>query len=112
MGRLHHHVPQSQFFVQLAQEEHLNLRIGLLLGAEETGGKHLRVVEHEDIALVEIVYDAAEHDGAVGRLAVGILLEHVDGLTAAVYHHQAAFVAVVNLFYGAVVVLEHAVGRL
>ena len=46
---------------------------------------------------------------AVGILAVAVFLEHVDGLTLAVNHHQSALVTTIDFIDGAVFVFEHAV---
>ena len=110
--RLYQHVPQSQFLVQFSQQEHLNLCIGLFLGTIETGWEHLGVIQYHDIAIVEIVDDMAEGQETVGVVAFFVLLEHVDGLTLAVQHHQSTFITTINFLYRTVFVVEHAVGWL
>ena len=54
-GRLYEHIPQSQFLVELTQQEYLDFGIGLLLGAIKTGGEHLRIIEDKRVFLIEIV---------------------------------------------------------
>ncbi len=88
--RLHQHIPQMGFLVQLAKDEHLNLGISLLLGAIQTGGEHLRVVEHKRIAVVEIVDDIAEIKIiAFNGFALAVLLEEFYLTRCTVQHHQA-----------------------
>lgn len=79
--RLYQHIPEAKLLVELAQEEHLDVRPRLLLIAEEACGKHLRVVEDEHIVFVEVVQEVDEV--AVLYLAA-----------VAVKHEQAAVVAV------------------
>ena len=78
---VYEHVPQAQFLVEFAQQEHFDPCAGLLLISVEACGEHLGVVEHEDVVLVEEVEDILEH--AVLYLA-----------RLAVEHHHAALVAV------------------
>ena len=59
-GRLHKHIPQAHLFVEFTKQEHLNLGVGLLLGAVETGGKHFGIVEYECIAFIKVVEDVPE----------------------------------------------------
>ena len=80
-GGVHEHIPEAEFLIKFAQEEHFDACVRLLLVAIEAGGKHFCVVEHEDVVLVEIVQDVLEH--AMLYLA-GFSMEH----------HHAAFVAV------------------
>ena len=110
--RLYEHVPQPQFFVQLPEQEYLNLCIRLLLGAKETGRKHLGVVEHHGVAFIEIVDDMAEGDKLVGIIAFLVLLEHLDSLAFPVDNHHAAFVAAIDFLHSAVFVLKGTIGRL
>ena len=92
--RLDENVPKTHLFVQLAQEEHLNLGVCLLLRAIETCREHLRVVEDKGVVLVKIVEDVAEvKEFALNRIAVSVLLIHVDGLRLLMEHHESAFVA-------------------
>ena len=84
---VHEHVPQQALAVQLAKQEHLDDRAGLLLVAVHLGGKHLGVVGHEHIAFVEDVHDVLEH-------AV------LEGARVPVNDHQAAVVAVVERVLG------------
>ena len=110
-GRLHQHVPKAQLLVQLTQQEHLNLGIRLLLGTIETSREHLRVVEYESVALVEIVHQVAERQELVGVVAVSVLPEHLNALALAVYDHQSRLVAAIDSLHRAVFVLERAVRR-
>ena len=103
-GWLHEHIPQTQVGVQLAQQEHLDLGISLLLGAIETGGEHLGVVEDKGIVLVEIVEDVTEVEVNGIALfveeifAVLVFLRHLDTSALTVEHHEAALIAVVGRF--------------
>ena len=111
-GRLNEHVPQAHLLVQLAQQEHLNLGIGLLLRSIETGGEYLRVVEDEGVALVEIVEYITEIEVfALDGVSLVVALEEVDGLRLAVQHHELALVATGNAhgFLRAVLVLKLAI---
>ena len=110
-GRLYEHIPQAQFLVQLTQQEHLDLGIGLLLSAVETRREDFRVVEHDDIALAEIVHDIAEGQELTGVIAVTVLHIHVDSLALAVYDHHAAFVTMIHLLECSVFVFEDLVRR-
>ena len=96
----------------LGVDIYLNLCIGLFLGTIETGWEHLAVIQYHDIAIVEIVDDMAEGQETVGVVAFFVLLEHVDGLTLAVQHHQSTFITTINFLYRTVFVVEHAVGWL
>ena len=111
-GWLYQHIPQAQLLVELTQQEHLNLRIGFLLSTKETGRKHLCIVEHKDVALVEVVDDILEGQVVGSIITVSIFLEHVNGLTLTVYHHQAALVAMIHFLHTTVFVLKDAMGRL
>ena len=110
-GRLHQYVPQTQVGIQLTQQEDLNLGISLLLRTIQTGRKHLRIVEDDDVALVEIVDDAAEFDKLLGVVTFFVFLEHVNGLTLTVNDHHTALVAAIDLFGSAVGILKHLVRR-
>ena len=117
-GRLNQHVPKAQFFVELAQQEHLNLCVGLLLGAIESGRKHLCVVEDEGVAVVKVVHYVAETEvngiaiGIHHVVALGVFLAHLYTIALAVGHHQAALIAMVHLVDGAVGIGERAERRL
>ena len=69
-GRLNKDVPKAHLLVQFAQEEHLYLCVGLLLRAVKTRREHLRIVEDESVALVEIV----EHIAEIEILGVAVLI--------------------------------------
>ena len=86
-GRIDQHVPQAQFAVQLAQQEDFDLGAGLLLVAVQTGRKDLRVVEDEQVALVEIVDDILENT-------------MLDRALGTVHHHQTRLVAVLGRVLG------------
>ena len=91
-GRLYKHIPQALVGIKLAQQEHLNLGIGLLLGTVQTGREHLSVVEDECIVLVKVVEDVTEVETTL------------DSLTLTMQHHQLALVAMerwlkCNLFF-------------
>ena len=77
---IYQHVPQAQFLVEFAQQEHFDPCAGFLLVAVEACGEDLGVVEHENVVLVEEVEDILEH--AVLYLA-----------RLAVEHHHAAFIS-------------------
>ena len=85
--RIDQHVPQTQFAVQLAQQEDFDLGAGLLLVAVQTGRKDLRVVEDEQVALVEIVDDILENT-------------MLDRALGTVHHHQTRLVAVLGRVLG------------
>ena len=85
--RIDQHVPQTQFAVQLAQQEDFDLGAGLLLVAVQTGRKDLRVVEDEQVALVEIVDDILEDT-------------MLDRALGTVHHHQTRLVAVLDRVLG------------
>ena len=85
--RIDQHVPQTQFAVQLAQQEDFDLGAGLLLVAVQTGRKDLRVVEDEQVALVEIVDDILEDT-------------MLDRALGTVHHHQTRLVAVLGRVLG------------
>ena len=101
-GRLHEHVPQTQFLVEFTQQEHLDLGISLLLGTIQTGRKHLGIVEDKGIVLVEIVEHIAEveEDGfpllVEQILSVLIFLGRLDALTLTVNHHQTTFITMIT----------------
>ena len=103
-GRLHEHIPETEVSVQLAQQEHLDLGIGLLLRTIETGRKHFSVVEDEGVVLIEVVEDVTEIeiDGValvvLQVVAVLILLTHLNLATLTVEHHQPALVAMDGRF--------------
>ena len=59
-GWFHEHIPQTQLLVELTQQEHFDLSIGLLLRTIETSWEHLRVVENKSIAIIEIIDDITE----------------------------------------------------
>ena len=98
-GRLHEHIPETEVTVQLTQQEHLDLCVGLLLRTIETCGEHLRIVKDKGVFLIEIVEDVAEIE--INRItffvfqvvAFLILLGHLDLATLAVENHQPALVA-------------------
>ena len=79
-GRVYKHIPQAQVAVEFAQQEHFDARTGLLFVAIKTRRKHLRVVEHKDVVLIEVFEEILEH-------AV------FDFARFAVEHHHAAFIA-------------------
>ena len=84
---IHEHVPEAQVAVQFAQEEDFDLRAGFLLVSVEACGEDLRVVEHEEVFLLEVVEDLLEN-------AV------FDGSGLAVYDHQSRLVAVFGRVFG------------
>ena len=100
--RLHKHVPQTQFWVQLAQQEYLDAGIGLLLRAVEAGREHLRIVEDERVALVKVVQNVAKHERLVGRLALGVLFRQLNSLALAVDNHQTTLVTTIDTLYGTI----------
>ena len=100
-GGLYEDIPQAQVGIELAQQEHLDLGVSLLLRAIEARGEHLGIVEDKGVMLVEVVEDVAEveiHGVALGILqlvAFIVFLRHLNLATLAVNHHQAALVAMV-----------------
>ena len=107
--RLYQHVPQAHFFIQLAQQEHLNLGIGLFLCAIKACRKNLGIVENEGVALVKIVEHVTEVKiFALDRFALGILLIHLYFLRLAVQHHKAALVTTCDAegFFLAIFILK------
>ena len=96
-GRLHKDIPQAHFPVQFPEQEHLYLGIGLLLGAIESGGEYLGIVEYKDIAFIEIVDDIAElYVFSLNGVAVSIFLEEVYLSRLTVQHHQSGLVTAYN----------------
>ena len=76
--------------IQLAENKHLYLGIGLFLGAIQTGGEDLGVVEHKRVTIVEIVDDIAEIQIITfNRLAFAVFLEEFYLARRTVQHHQA-----------------------
>ena len=59
-GRVHDHVPQALFAVELAEQEDDDVGPRLLLLAVQARGKDFGVVEDEGVALAEIVHDVLE----------------------------------------------------
>ena len=104
--RLYQHIPQTEVGIQLAQQKHLNLGIGLLLRAIKTGREHLGVVEDKRVVLIEIVDDITEVE--IDRiaflilefLAILVLTSHLDTTTLTVNDHQTALVTVESRFKG------------
>lgn len=84
-GWFYEYIPESHLLIQLSEQEHLNLGIGLLLGTIKTGWENLGIVEDESIALFEVIHDILELQEywiAIGInhiLAVFIFLVHLDG---------------------------------
>ena len=111
-GRFYQHIPQAQLLVELTQQEYLNLCVRLLFGTIEACREHLRIVEHKGIALVKVVDDVLESQEVGGIIAIGILLEHINGLALAVYHHQAALVTMIHFLHTTIFVFKDAMGRL
>ena len=97
--------------IDIAQQEHFNLGIGLFLGAKEACREYLCVVEDKGVALVEVVQQVAEGHVLLRIVALGILLEDVDFLALAVNHHELALVAVIDTVNCSVLVFKGAVGR-
>ena len=79
-GWFYEHIPESHLLIQLSEQEHLNLGIGLLLGTIESCREHLGVVEYKRISLIEIVDDVLELNKlAFDRISVSILAVHIYG---------------------------------
>ena len=97
--RLHQHIPQTQVWVQLTQQEYFYLGIRFLLRTIQTCREHLRIVEDKGIILIEVIQDVPEVqiDGLpflIGQVVtLFILLCHLDLSALTVYHHQSAFIA-------------------
>ena len=92
--RLHQHVPQAHILIQFAQQKHLDFRVGFLLRAVQSRRKHLRIVENEGVALVEVVEHVLElKEIALDGVSLVVALEHIDGFRLAMKHHQTALVA-------------------
>ena len=104
--RLYKDVPKAHLLVQLAQEEHFYLGVGLLFCSIESRREHLSVVEDERVALVEIVEHIAEIEVygiaflILQRLSVLVLSVHLYLLGNPVYDHKPALVAVVRRVEG------------
>ena len=60
-GGLHKHIPELVFGIELAKQKHFNARPGLFLVAEQPGRENLGIVEHKNVAVVEIVDDILEY---------------------------------------------------
>ena len=58
--RLDNHIPQFLLLVQLAQQEHHNVRTGLFLFSEKFGREYLGIVEYESVSFSEVLYDIFE----------------------------------------------------
>ena len=80
-GRIYKHIPQTQVFIEFAEQEDFYLGSRLLLVAIEAGRKDFRVVENEHILFIEIVKDVVE------MLTVLYLT------TLGMDHHKAAVIA-------------------
>ena len=92
--RLYQHVPQAHLFIELAQQEHFYLGVGLLLGAVETGREYLGIIEYKGVALVEVVEYITEVEVlALDGITLVVFSVHVDGLRLAVQHHKTALIA-------------------
>ena len=85
--RVDQHVPQPQLAVELAQQEDFDFGPRLLLVAVEAGREDLRVVEDEEVLLLEVVENILED-------AV------LDGTLRAVDDHQPRLVAVLRRIFG------------
>ncbi len=58
--RLYEYVPNALLRLEFAQQHHFNLRVGLLLLAEQTCRKYLGVVHNDHVALVHVVKNILE----------------------------------------------------
>ena len=83
--RIHDHVPQVLLAVQFPQQEHHDVRPGLLFLAVQAGREDFRVIEDEGVAFAEIIDDILED-------------AMLDGARLLVDDHQAAFVAPAGRF--------------
>ena len=59
--RVNQHVPQAQFLIKFAQEEHFNAGTGFFLVAVKAGGKYFGIIKDKQVVLVKIVQDFLEH---------------------------------------------------
>ena len=95
---LYKHIPQTEFLIELAEQEHLDLCVGLLLRPIQTGRKHLCVIEYKRVVLIEVVEDVTEIE--IDRLSVFVLqllallvvARHLYALTLTVNNHQPTLV--------------------
>ena len=83
-GGLHEHIPQALVSIELTQQEHLDLGIGLLLSTIQTSREHLGIVKDKGIVLTEIVEDVSEVESRLNTL------------TLTMQHHQLTLVAVIR----------------
>lgn len=96
-GGLHEDIPQMGLLIELTEHEDLDLSIRLLLRAIEACGEHLRVVEHERVALTEVVEDITEVKVlTLDGVALVILLEKFNLAGSAMKHHQARLITTVG----------------
>jgi hypothetical protein len=108
-GGFYQHIPQAQLWVQFAQQEDLNLGIGLLLGAIKARREHLRIVKQHGVALAKVFDNVAELDKLVGEFTLVVSPIHVDGLALAVHYHHTTFIATIHFLNGTVFILKHLV---
>ena len=109
--RLHQHVPKAHLLIELTEQEHLYLGIGLLFRTIETGREHFRIIENERITLIEMVQHIAEvKEHGIPFIvfqwfSILIGLEHIDLLRLTMQNHQFTFIPMnrriqCNLLFG------------
>jgi uncharacterized membrane protein YkgB len=82
-GWFYKHIPQAEIGIQLAQEEHLDLGIRLLLCAIKTSGEHLGIIEDKGVVFIKIVEK-------VFKQKIGL-----DAATLSMGYHQTTLIAMV-----------------
>ena len=91
-GRVNEYVPQAQFLVQFAQQEHFDACACFFLVTVKACGKYLGVVKHKHVVFIEKGQDVLEH-------------QVFDFARFSVQHEHSALIAVgsrifCNLFLG------------
>ena len=101
--RLYQHIPKAHLGIQLTEQEHLDLGIGLLLGTIKARWEYLGIIEDEGITLFEVIDDILELQeywiafSIYHILAILVLLVHFDGFRLLVEYHQSRLVTTGNL---------------
>ena len=82
-GRVYQHIPQTELFIQLAQQKNFDTCTGLFLITVQACRKHLRVIEDKHILIIKIIQDILKH-----------LVFYLPRLT--MEHHQTRLISVLR----------------
>ena len=82
-GRIYQHIPQTEFFVQLTQQEYFDTSSRLLLITIQTCREYLRIVEYKYVFIIKVVQNILEH-----------LVFNLSSTT--VQHHQARLISILR----------------